>query len=71
MKMNAEYDATVDALYIEVRKAEIKESDELMPGVIVDIGFDDQIVGLEILEASRIAGHLIAEDQASATAVNA
>ena len=61
MKMNAEYDVQADALYIPIRQAEIRESDELLNGVVVDIGYDDQIVGIEILQASVIASDLVAQ----------
>jgi len=48
------YDAETDSLTISLREAEIRESDELRPGVIIDFGNDGQIVRLEILDASKI-----------------
>lgn len=40
-------------MVISLREARIKESDEVRPGVIIDIGHDDDMVGLEILNASK------------------
>lgn len=34
--------------------ARVKESDEVRPGVIADFGYDDGVVGFEILQASKV-----------------
>jgi uncharacterized protein YuzE len=52
--MKIEYDKETDTLTITLREAPVKESDEVRPGVIVDFGFDDGVVGFEILDASRV-----------------
>lgn len=52
--MKVTYDRETDTLVITLREERIRESDELRPGVIADWGYDDQIVRLEILRASRI-----------------
>ena len=51
--MKVTYDAEVDVLRILLSKAPIEESDEDKPGVILDYNKDGNMVGLEILEASK------------------
>lgn len=56
--MKATYDSEVDALYIRLIKGEfecrtIRLSDE----VALDIGPDETLVGIEILDARRLVGN--------------
>jgi uncharacterized protein YuzE len=51
--MKVTYDPEVDVLRILFRDAPIEESDENKPGVILDYDRDGNVVGLEILNASR------------------
>ena len=51
--MRVTYDPEVDVLRILLSNAPIEESDEDKPGVILDYDKDGNIVGLEILEASK------------------
>ena len=51
--MKVTYDPEVDVLRILLSDAPIEESDEDKPGVILDYDRDGNIVGLEILEASK------------------
>ncbi|SFI90296.1 DUF2283 domain-containing protein [Methylobacterium brachiatum] len=51
--MTSEYDPTVDALYIRLADAHVVESEELRPGLIVDLDAEGRIVGVEILDASK------------------
>jgi uncharacterized protein YuzE len=48
------YDRETDILTIVLRDESVSESDEVRPGVIVDFGADGNVVGLEILEASKV-----------------
>jgi uncharacterized protein YuzE len=47
------YDPEVDVLRILLSDAPIEESDEDKPGVILDYDKDGNVVGLEILQASK------------------
>ena len=51
--MKITYDDEVDVLRIVFSNTPIEESDEDKPGVILDYDKDGNIVGLEILEASK------------------
>ena len=48
-----EYDREADAAYLTLQPAKIVESEEVEPGLIVDFGPDDKIVGVEILRFTR------------------
>jgi len=51
--MKVTYDPEVDVLRILFSGAAIEESDEEKPGVILDYDKDGNIVGMEILDASK------------------
>ncbi len=51
--MKVTYDPEVDVLRIVLSDAPIEESDEDKPGVILDYDNNGNVVGLEILEASK------------------
>jgi len=51
-----EYDRQTDAAYLTLRRSKIVESEEVKPGLIVDLGPDDQVVGVEILRFTRRFG---------------
>lgn len=51
--MKVTYDPEVDVLRIRFSSVPIEESDEEKPGVILDYDRDGNIVGLEILDASK------------------
>ncbi len=51
--MKVTYDPEVDVLRILFSNAEIEESDEDKPGVILDYDKDGNIVGLEVLDSSK------------------
>ncbi len=51
--MKVKYDEEVDVLTIEFSDAPIEESDQGKPDVILDYDKDGNIVGLEILNASK------------------
>ena len=51
--MKLTYDPETDIVRVLLSKAPIEESDEDKPGVILDYDKDGNIVGLEILGASK------------------
>jgi len=55
MKVN--YDPDVDVLRIVLNDHPIDESDEEKPGVILDYDAEGNLVGMEILDASKRIGN--------------
>ena len=51
--MKVKYDPDVDVLRIALSDAPVEESDEEKPGLILDYDVHDNVVGLEILDASK------------------
>lgn len=51
--MKVTYDTSVDVLRILFTDAPIEESDEDKPGMIIDYDAEGNIVGIEILDASK------------------
>ncbi|MEZ4727002.1 MAG: DUF2283 domain-containing protein [Caldilineaceae bacterium] len=60
--MKVTYDAEMDILRIILRDAPIEESDEEKPGMIIDYDEQGNVVGLEILDASKRVGNPRAVD---------
>lgn len=54
--MKFRYDPEADALYISFREGAIEETDEVSPGIMLDLDADGNPVGLEILNASKKLG---------------
>ena len=55
--MKITYDPESDSMTITLRDERIKESDEIRPGVIADFGYDNGIVRVEILKASKVVSN--------------
>ena len=51
--MKVTYDPETDTLRVLFSQADIDESDEDKPGIILDYDKDGNVVGLEILDASK------------------
>ena len=51
--MKARYDPETDTLTLLLRSVPVDESDEGRPGVIHDYDKDGNVVGIEILDASK------------------
>ena len=65
--MKVTYDPEVDALTIILSDAAVEESDETKPGVILDYDTEGNVVGLEILNASKRVDNPKAIDYALAS----
>jgi uncharacterized protein YuzE len=52
--MKITYDPDADAMMVHFNDARIRESDEITPNVIADFGDDGEVIGIEILDASRL-----------------
>ncbi len=50
--MRLKIDRENDALYFRLDEAEIVESEEVQPGVILDFDKDGRVVGMEMLKIS-------------------
>jgi len=50
--MRLKIDKESDALYLRLDEAEIVDSEEVQPGVILDFNKDNRVVGVEILNLS-------------------
>jgi uncharacterized protein YuzE len=69
--MKIEYDAEVDIMYIELRPAKIADTDEVAEGMVVDFDGSGQVVGIEILDASKLLGDIPKDVQFAVAGRNA
>lgn len=51
--MKATYDEQGDSLWIRWNEQPVDESDEVEPGIVLDYDEDGNVVGIEILNASK------------------
>ena len=49
--MKFRYDPDVDAVYMRITDADIVESEEVQPGMIIDFDAEGKIVAMEFLKA--------------------
>lgn len=52
--MKITYDPEADAMMIRFKDATTSESDEITPNVIADFDDDGEVIGIEVLSASRL-----------------
>lgn len=50
--MHITYDAKADALYIKLKEGEYHRDREVEPGIVLDMGRNNDLLGVEILDAS-------------------
>jgi len=51
--MRFDYDPEVDALYLRLAESKVVESEEFQPGIILDFDEKGNVVGVEVLNASK------------------
>lgn len=51
--MKVHYDPQVDAVYLQLGDSEVVESEELRPGIVVDLDNQDRVVAIEILHVRK------------------
>jgi uncharacterized protein YuzE len=51
--MKFEYDPAVDALYVRLNEQPIIESEQIRPGIVLDYDEAGNVVGIEVLRASK------------------
>ena len=51
--MRLEFDPQADAFYLELTEAEVEESKEIQPGIIMDYDAEGRVVGIEVLYVSK------------------
>jgi len=53
--MRVHFDESADAIYLRLDESEIVESEEVRPGIILDLNERDEVVGVEVL---RVKGRI-------------
>ena len=56
--MKLKVDQQADALYLALDESAIVESEEVSPGVVVDLNDKNEVVGVEILHLSKRSAKL-------------
>ena len=51
--MKVHFDEEADAVYIILSDADVLESEEIQPGIILDFDRDNQVVAIEILHLKQ------------------
>jgi uncharacterized protein YuzE len=50
--MNISYDNTADAMYVKLKEGTFGRNEEVAEGIILDLSDKDELLGIEILDAS-------------------
>ena len=51
--MRVRFDPQSDTLYIRLDEAEIVESEEVSPGIVLDFDAENRVVGFEMLDVGK------------------
>ena len=51
--MNFNYDPKVDAACIKLTSEKVVRTDEVRPGIMIDLDEEDRVVGIEVLSVSK------------------
>lgn len=57
------YDKKSDALWFFIKKGQEEEHREITPGVSVEVGKNGELLGIEILNASKIVKPLLTQEK--------
>lgn len=57
--LEARYDTAADVLYLVSAEGEIARSAEVAPGISMEYGDSGEVIGVEILRASKVFGETI------------
>lgn len=52
------YDKKSDSLFIYLKEGEEENFEEILPGINIEFGRNNEIIGIEILKASRFSNNL-------------
>lgn len=52
--MKLSYDPATDSLYIDLNERASVDSDEIAPGVVIDLDSDGNVVGIDFQHASKL-----------------
>ena len=53
MNKKYSYDEKSDSLFIYTKEGEEESFEEIVPGINIELNKDDEVIGVEILKASR------------------
>lgn len=54
--MKIHYDEDVDAIYMQFRRGKADKTYDYTQDIAIDVDKDDRVVGIEILNASKVVG---------------
>lgn len=58
------YDDKIDAFYMRMKKGTIRETKEVSPGIMVDLAKNGELLGIEVLDATKNLPKLFKEKTA-------
>lgn len=58
MNKKYNYDEKSDSLYIYIREGEEESFEEIVPGINIELNKDNEVIGIEVLRASRFSESL-------------
>ncbi len=56
--MKISYDKKVDAMYIQLKKGRYGRTKKVSDDILIDVGKNGDVLGLEILDAGKILGRI-------------
>ena len=53
--MKIDFDQVADALYVQLKEGDVKKTEEIKPGMILDYDVNGNVLGVEVLYVSKRA----------------